>query len=565
MASVQTLRQFVDDRLAAVAEEIFGVFQQTVSELEEEVSRQRKLLEALLEQPVVRPLNTGVQQLCMTKQEDSSQQQEQRPSPNRAEPKWLQNEDEVLENETVVQVKCEIEDLTEEEPPACCMTGNIKTEDDGEVCGAPEPADSSGPLPLSVHQGSLSSQGDTDDTDDSEDWRETTDTQPGLDSKEVSASPDTCPLAPGPSSSSSSSSSSTLAPQAVDGLASAEDETLSSLAVGEQNAFGCRHVDRLAEYLVGLRSQVSLCLSHLQASSVIALWESLEDGDKQQVADARHRHGLLSGHFRTPKSPSETPGAESATDCLLAQCSHCRLVESIFVRLCGLHSSPGRKGKGPFLRWSFILRDYHRIRDLVLSNARVMAGTELQLVEVSQDALIQWHSSWQKSKELSTLLQGAASPPMIPASEEPLQVATARPAGTVPAQQEHQDQLPRSTAAQARKRQGPAMHKGTPKRQLFVAPPTAAAAPVVLQAGHPVVYFRYVLPRPEGSVLQKSRWQTPKRPYRRTVQANTCKKCGQFRTAGTGHSQFRGRVYCPYFESLAKRQWLEEMRRKFSA
>ncbi|KAM8865781.1 uncharacterized protein ACB058_006920 [Synchiropus picturatus] len=550
MSSVQTLRQFVDDRLAAVAEEIFGVFQQTVSELEEEVSRQRKLLDALQEQPVVRPLNTGIQQLCMMKQEDSSQQQERRPSPNRAEPKWLQNEDEVLENETVVQVKCEVEEQMEEQPSACCLTENIKTEYDGEECGAPEPADSSGPFPLSVHQGSLSSQGDTDD---SEDWRETTDTQRGLDSKEVLASPNTCPVAPGPSS------SSTLAPLAVDGLASAKDETLTSLAVAEQNAFGCGHVDRLAEYLVGLRSQFSLCLSHLQASRVIALWESLEDGDKQQVADARHRHGLLSGHFRTPKSPSETPGVASATDCLLAQCSHCRLVESIFVRLCVLHSSPGRKGKGTFLRWSFILKDYHRIRDLVLSNSRVMAGTELQLVEVSQDALIQWHSSWQKSQELST-----ASPPMIPASEEPLQVATARPAGTIPAQQEHQDQLPRSTAAQARKRQVPVMRKGTLKRQLFVAPPTAAAAPVVSQAGHPVVYFRYVLPRPEGSVLHKSCWQPPKRPYRRTVQANTCKKCGQFRTAGTGHSQFRGRVYCPYFESLAKRQWLEEMRRKFS-
>ncbi len=56
----------------------------------------------------------------------------------------------------------------------------------------------------------------------------------------------------------------------------------------------------------------------------------------------------------------------------------------------------------------------------------------------------------------------------------------------------------------------------------------------------------------------------PKRPYKRTVEANTCKKCGQFKTSATGHSQYRGRVYCPQTETVTKEQWLVEMRKTVS-
>ncbi|KAI4808757.1 hypothetical protein KUCAC02_000803 [Chaenocephalus aceratus] len=56
---------------------------------------------------------------------------------------------------------------------------------------------------------------------------------------------------------------------------------------------------------------------------------------------------------------------------------------------------------------------------------------------------------------------------------------------------------------------------------------------------------------------------TPKRLYRQNVGADTCKKCGQFRTAETGHSQYRGRVFCPQTEILSKELWLEEMRKTF--
>lgn len=44
MSSVEYLRDFINRRLAAAAEEIFGVFRKTIVEYEEEINRQRRLL-----------------------------------------------------------------------------------------------------------------------------------------------------------------------------------------------------------------------------------------------------------------------------------------------------------------------------------------------------------------------------------------------------------------------------------------------------------------------------------------------------------------------------------------
>ena len=48
MSSVLCFRKFVSERLIAAAEEILGVFEQTVHVYEEEIERQRRLLETKL-------------------------------------------------------------------------------------------------------------------------------------------------------------------------------------------------------------------------------------------------------------------------------------------------------------------------------------------------------------------------------------------------------------------------------------------------------------------------------------------------------------------------------------
>ena len=45
MSSVECLRELINERLTAAAEEIFGVFQKTIVQYEEEIDRQRRLLD----------------------------------------------------------------------------------------------------------------------------------------------------------------------------------------------------------------------------------------------------------------------------------------------------------------------------------------------------------------------------------------------------------------------------------------------------------------------------------------------------------------------------------------
>src|SRR4029434_10065750 len=114
-----------------------------------------------------------------------------------------------------------------------------------------------------------------------------------------------------------------------------------------------------------------------------------------------------------------------------------------------------------------------------------MQGTEMQLVEVNQTTLIQWHNNRQKQVELSVLLQGTDLPPAIPESEEPLQEARLLPAATMPQRQEHQYRLPDSTAGQAKQRQRPQpprpiLPKRSDQMHLFApapAPPTHINTP----------------------------------------------------------------------------------------
>lgn len=62
MSKVQSVRDFVNQRLTAAVEEIFGLFERTIREYEDELCRQRRLLDAVL-QPRVRIERTGLSAL----------------------------------------------------------------------------------------------------------------------------------------------------------------------------------------------------------------------------------------------------------------------------------------------------------------------------------------------------------------------------------------------------------------------------------------------------------------------------------------------------------------------
>ena len=391
------------------------------------------------------------------------------------------------------------------------------------------------------------------------------------------------------------------------------------------NIPGLDRVDRLAEYLVGLRNQTSLALSNQDVSSIVGMWEDLLPYDQQRVVfSARHQDRLLTGRFRSPKKKAEfTPGVESVRRCTIASTASpaqwpdcCRVLESIFVRLCNIHKCPSKKGKTDkrLTRWTLILQDYRRIRQLILANGAVMTSTSLQLVEVNQTTLIQWHNKRVARQDVSLLCQGVDLPAPIPVATEALPAAIVRPA-IAPQQPgvEHKYNLPESTAGRAKtnKRKPTATATAVPavsvrprmatERQLYPRPPQFGApapvcsstpalsrapapvgfahpgltqAPAFFMTQAPAFFGTPALPQAQShpgappfvfavpSAVPPHATPRKKKTYNRTGEPNKCRKCGEPRTALTGHSQFRGTIYCPSIEQVTKEQWLEGMRKR---
>ncbi|XP_035859554.1 zinc finger protein 135-like [Sander lucioperca] len=178
MSKVQMLRASVEQRLTAAAEEIFGLFEGTIAEYEEELcrskeknERQQKLLDAVLN-PQLRLHRADVQQLSVVKAEVPPEQQEWSSSLDQEDPEppphikeeqeelWTSQEGEQrqgLEEAdikfplTSVPVKSEEDD--EEKAQSSQLHGSQTEENreakrtgaDGEDCGGPEPARNSDP------------------------------------------------------------------------------------------------------------------------------------------------------------------------------------------------------------------------------------------------------------------------------------------------------------------------------------------------------------------------------------------------------------------------------------
>lgn len=56
--------------------------------------------------------------------------------------------------------------------------------------------------------------------------------------------------------------------------------------------------------------------------------------------------------------------------------------------------------------------------------------------------------------------------------------------------------------------------------------------------------------------------QLSRRKYIRKSYVYRCRKCGQPKTRETGHSIYKGYVYCPHSETEAKSRWLHKMQNK---
>ncbi|XP_041664168.1 zinc finger protein 567-like [Cheilinus undulatus] len=163
MAKVQALRFFVNQRLTAAAEEIFELFERTIAEYEEQLSRSKEENERkqkLLDDVFNHQLNlhgADVQQLSVSKEEVLPEQQEWIPSLDKevVEPPLIKEEEEELwhcqeEQEEPYTTKFPFApvpvkgDYDEEKLQSSqlhlILTEQMETGADGEGCGGPEQA-----------------------------------------------------------------------------------------------------------------------------------------------------------------------------------------------------------------------------------------------------------------------------------------------------------------------------------------------------------------------------------------------------------------------------------------
>ncbi|XP_049424593.1 zinc finger protein 501-like isoform X16 [Epinephelus fuscoguttatus] len=202
MSKVQMLRSLVKQRLTAAAEEIFGLFERTIAEYEEELcrskeenERQRKLLDAVFN-PQLRLHRADVQQLLVVKEEVPPEQQEWSSSVDQEDPEPpLIKEDQedpepphIKEEQEFTSTPVPVKSEDDEEKPQSSQlhqrhTEQMETESEGEHCGGPEPARNSDlDTHLQLESDDKTGESSEPETDDSDDWTETREPQSGLNS-----------------------------------------------------------------------------------------------------------------------------------------------------------------------------------------------------------------------------------------------------------------------------------------------------------------------------------------------------------------------------------------------
>ncbi|XP_032380278.1 cilia- and flagella-associated protein 251 [Etheostoma spectabile] len=165
MATIQTLRAFVNERLTAAVEDIFGLLETTMSNYEEEIHRQRELLEHVVI-PDSHRNKADVGKLIVRKEE----QQEWRPRVDREEPepRHVKEEQEELWSGQEGQ---QGDNINKSPFPAV----SVKSEDKEEKAQSsqlhPRRGEESGSAQQMETESSYCCQSETEDSND--DWKET--------------------------------------------------------------------------------------------------------------------------------------------------------------------------------------------------------------------------------------------------------------------------------------------------------------------------------------------------------------------------------------------------------
>ncbi|XP_056598422.1 uncharacterized protein LOC130417141 [Triplophysa dalaica] len=243
-----------------------------------------------------------------------------------------------------------------------------------------------------------------------------------------------------------------------------------------------------------------------------------------------------------------------------------RLVETVCLAICRIYPAGQTVAGVRVNSWSSILHAYRTIRDVVMDSPRLMAETKLQLFELNQQTLSQWHGARIKKQESKVLQQGIKTFASTLVASEPLPPVLFKELEPVPhGHPPYGFNIPADASGQAVQRV-----PGQPSSAAFVMPAAAQQVqgqPPPVQVGVTFPDTAHLLQAtdttdidvpaatPPGPKVPRTAWRRRKaaevaaaqgffKKNRQKTEQHFCKKCGHPKTKEFGTSQFRGVHFC---------------------
>ncbi|XP_041858769.1 proteoglycan 4-like [Melanotaenia boesemani] len=241
------------------------------------------------------------------------------------------------------------------------------------------------------------------------------------------------------------------------------------------------------------------------------------------------------------------------------------------------HVAPGVESTKRDSRYTVVVRAYKNIRECVITNARLMSETTIQLPEVNAATVSQRYCRQCKAQERDILKQG------IPAQQAPMAAPAKLPAALQKGQtvafgtlaQPHLFVLPPNTAGQAQLKGRP-QHQAPPQQfvpgppaPLPIMVPRLPAMPKPSNIANTPIYISIPPSSPTQSTPQAVPYTTQqyrcrkmeaeqagiaKRKYSKKTDIIVCSKCQKDRKPPT-HRQYFDNWYCEETETQSYEEW----------
>ncbi|CAB1441185.1 unnamed protein product [Pleuronectes platessa] len=168
-------------------------------------------------------------------------------------------------------------------------------------------------------------------------------------------------------------------------VAEEQQQVVEEVVLGPDGHGGYQHAAHLAQALVALRERPYV--TQREVREIGALWQKLSDRDKAPISfPPRHQK-------QQRRAAAQFPDAS-------------RLLQAIFLELCGIHQE-GRTIAGVRVnRWGVIMTDYRRIRENFFNTWGLSKAAPVQLLEVNQRTLMQWNHKRSKQRMVEIVRQG---------------------------------------------------------------------------------------------------------------------------------------------------------------